>query len=277
MFQLQLPPPANWHNAALLLCLQCLRPMSQPFSPVPVSLTLVLPQVQLSCTEVGTCHGLGRVEQPPCGWHRMGTLLWGAPWARSLAHVLHQPCNATGGEKPFWASGISALGHMCPGSPKCLGLIPWECSPGAAGSCPEPKLVPPLPLFRLELWESAQKPPSQQEFECRGGHRAGVLWGGDQGRSPLPSLLWQIQKTWLLLKAVFQELLVGVAGPLFLVVQVLLSLCPGPVGDMPQGLASLPHGSPGAARGGRAAEATVPQVCLDGHGRAVHLSAWVLA
>lgn len=133
-------------------------------------------------------------------------------------------------EKLFWASDVSALGDVFPGSPRCLGLMPWECSAGASGPCPEPKLGPPLPLSSLELWEFTS--PSA-EAGVGLGSAAGALWGGDQGPSALPSLLWPIQKSWLLLKAIFQELLVGVAGPSFLVVQESLSLHPGPAGDMP--------------------------------------------
>lgn len=70
------------------------------------------------------------------------------------------------------------------------------CLPGAAGSCPEPEPVPPLPLSRLAPWElspahgaaRAKRPPAQSKELLSA--KAGVGLGSasvpvEQGAGPL--------------------------------------------------------------------------------------------
>lgn len=186
VFQLQLPVPGNEHNTALLPC-SCRSP--SPLLPVPRTRdpallarsqhlgprlgaaisgvmkaprkrTLVLPEVRPCSTEVGTLPLPGQAGAGTPRMARAGDPAPGSWGGRELGSRSPPTLQGHGlGEALLGCSSPAEIEHPCPGgtrprgSPERPVLVPEGCLPGAAGSCPEPEPVPPLPLSRLEPWE----------------------------------------------------------------------------------------------------------------------------
>jgi len=188
VFQPRRPAPGDEHNAALLPCsrhsppagaalLLCSQRILSPLSPDPAFLLCSRrflspllqthpfsrpspsPRIPARRCPSRRCH-LGAIMEH---WRKTVFVL---PQVQPGCRELGSPCPASparprAGRSPSGCCCPAAMEHPCLGGP-VPGLVPQGCSAGAAGCCPEPEPVPPLPLPRLEPSEPRLTGPASR-------------------------------------------------------------------------------------------------------------------